>query len=162
MMSWNNEQAERYFQGIRVLMTDHAVEVRGELWDYGAKVRMKAFWPGGNWEFAKEWSVDTAPPPAAVAAEVLREIKARSERAELLATLTEIERRAFEFGPWIRRVAQAEYAGQLPHAITHRSTLERWEQHLADLSQSRPQYRLAYVDAIHAAGGGGEDLPGIA
>ncbi len=159
-MSWSKDQAENYFQSVRTELADAAIELRGELWDYGAKVRMSARWPGEEWEFAKDWSVDAAPAPANVAATVLRQVKARRERAEFLATLTVTERRAFEFGPWIRRLAQAEYAGRLPDAITRRSTWDRWEQHVADLSQIRPERRRAYVDAIREAEGGSEDLPG--
>jgi hypothetical protein len=159
-MSWSKEQAEQYFQRVRAQLSERATELRGELWDYGAKVRMKAIWPGGEWEFAKDWSVDALPLPGDVAATILREIAARRDRAEFLATLSDTERRAFEFGTWIRRLAQAEYAGRLPDAISHRSSWDRWEQHLADLSQIRPERRRAYVDAIQAAGGSSEDMPG--
>lgn len=158
-MSWSNERAEEYFHSIRSLVVDRAVELRGELWDYGAKLRMQALWSGEQWEFAKDWSVDTAPPPADVAAAVINAIKARRE--EYLATLTDAERRAFEFGPWIRRVAETEYAGRLPDAIIHRCTWNRWDQHMADVSQIRLSYRRAYVDAIYAVGGSREDLLNI-
>jgi hypothetical protein len=82
--------------------------------------------------------------------------------ASFLGSLTEAERRAFEFGPWLRHLAQVNYGGRLPDAITNRSTWDRWEKHVADLSQIRTELRAAYADAISAAGGSSEDLPGTA
>lgn len=153
-MSWTEDEAESYFAMVQGEIRDDSIRVRGELWDYGAKIRMKADWPEGEWEFAKDWSVDEPHPPASVAAIVVGEVQRRRQ----LNSLSEVERRAFEFGPWLRRIADAQYEGNLGAAIVGTNNSDRWKQHLDDLSNMRAEHRPNFVETIRAAGGREEDL----
>ena len=72
--------------------------------------------------------------------------------------LTESERRAFYFGPKMRRLAEQHCGGRLEEAHTRFSNPERVAQHVSDLAAIRPERRFDFIILIGKAGGGEEDL----
>ena len=150
-MRVTQEEFDRYLAQVRTALNDPSVAVSGELWDDGRKVRMTAAWGWGEWPFATEWRADAMPRPADVAVR----IAARVRDSAIPADLTEAERRAFIFGPWIRRMAQERFCGSLETACRQLSSEERVAQHRRDLDMIRPQHREHYLALVRAAGGSG-------
>lgn len=140
---------EAYLDQVRKALNDPSASITGELWDDGRKVRMTAAWGWGEWPLATEWPAHALPR----AADVAVRIAARMRDSAMPTDLTEAERRAFIFGPWIRRMAQERFGGSLETACRQLSTEERAAQHRRDLALIRPQHRDLYLALIRAAGG---------
>lgn len=78
--------------------------------------------------------------------------RAVGRRSPTMDDFTEAERRAFEFGPRMRRLAEERCGSSLPQAHARFASRERVVQHYDDIAAIRPQYRRAFVAAIEAAG----------
>jgi len=151
----DQDQFDRYLSDVRLALNDSRVELQGELWDGGEKVRMTAAWPGGRWAVAREWRAAALPR----AADVAGRIAARIRDASTPDDLTEAERRAFIFGPWIERMANERFGGSAEAALRSLSSPERAAQHLRDLAGVRPKHREAYNLLMRAAGGTDAEWP---
>lgn len=143
------DEFDAYLDQVRKALNDPSVSLAGELWDEGRKVRMTAAWPWGEWPLATEWPAHALPR----AADVAVRIAARMRDSAMPTDLTEAERRAFIFGPWLRRMATERFGGSLETARRQLSTDERVAQHQRDLALIRPQHRELYLALIRAAGG---------